>query len=178
MPRYRRSHRRVALFAVAILALVVARSLAPDPTIQIDAHAGGLTPGIYEIERAVDGDTLVVRGGRLRIRLQGVDTPETVKEGVPVQPWGPEASSFTKAFIRDASGKLRVEVDGEPRDQHGRYLAFLWHDDRMLNAELLRHGLARATLQYDFSERKKEVLRAAQREARKAAVGIWADRNR
>jgi micrococcal nuclease len=179
MPRYRRSRLREALVAAVLLALAFLRWFSDDADRDATAGAGaGLHPGIYQIARVVDGDTLVVEGGRIRIRLQGVDTPETVKEGVPVQRWGPEASAFTKAFIADGQGRVRVEVDGESRDQHGRYLAFLWLGKRMLNEELVRQGLARATLQYDFSERKKEVLRAAQRDARRSAVGIWSDSDR
>src|SRR5690606_16156473 len=52
------------------------------------AHAG-LTPGIYEVERVVDGDTLLLSDGHRRFRLQGVDTPETVKPDTPVEKWGP-----------------------------------------------------------------------------------------
>jgi micrococcal nuclease len=158
-----------------VLALAVLRLLSGDTNQDSSGSnsPAGLRPGVYEVERVVDGDTLVLNDGRARIRLQGVDTPETVKEHSPVEPWGPDASAFTKAFIADAGGKVRIEIDGEPLDQHGRYLGFLWHGERMLNEELVRNGLARATLQYDFSERKKGVLRRAQREARRAHLGMW-----
>jgi micrococcal nuclease len=166
------------LAAAAVLALAVLRWLTGAPP--DDAPVGGritgsLKPGMYQIERVVDGDTLILRDRRLRVRLQGIDTPETVKEDSPVEPWGPEASAFTKRFVSDANGMVRVEIDGEPLDQHGRHLAFMWHGKRLLNEELVREGLARATLQYDFSERKKERLRSAQREARRASRGIWSD---
>jgi micrococcal nuclease len=132
-----------------------------------------LKPGVHEVDRVIDGDTLILGARRLRVRLQGVDSPETVKPESPVEPWGPEASDFTNQFIRNAKGFVRVEIDGEPMDQHGRHLAFLWDGDRLLNEELVRNGFARATLHYDFSERKKERLRRAQRDAKRDAVGIW-----
>jgi micrococcal nuclease len=175
MPRFRRTRWRELSIAAAVLALAGLRLLTGGPQLvtSTSAAAGKLQPGIYEVERIVDGDTLVLKHGRMRIRLQGVDTPETVQEDTPDEPWGPEASAFTKTFVDEARGRLRVEIDGEPLDQHGRYLAFLWHGDRLLNEELVRNGLARATLQYDFSERKKDRLRQAQREAKRATIGIW-----
>lgn len=123
--------------------------------------------------RVVDGDTLLVEGVPERVRLQGIDTPETVKENAPVEPWGPEATAFTKAFIAAAGGRIRIEVDGEPRDRHGRFLAFVWHEERLLNEELIRAGLARAMLRYSYGAAKKSRFRAAQREAQAAARGIW-----
>jgi micrococcal nuclease len=176
MARYRRSRGREFAVAAVLLLLALVRWLGGWPSTDETTRgttATGLSPGVYRVERVVDGDTLVLHGGRLRLRLQGVDTPETVKEDSPVEPWGPEASLFTKRFIRESNGEVRIEIDGEPRDQHGRFLAFVWRGERLLNAELVRNGLARATLQYDFSERKKEVLRKAQREAKRAGVGIW-----
>jgi micrococcal nuclease len=176
MARYRRSRWRDALFALAVLLLVVIRIWNGGLTADV-AHgpyaAGQLKPGVYEVERVVDGDTLLLKERQLRVRLQGVDTPETVKDNTPVQPWGPEASAYTKAFVRDAGGRVRVEIDGEPRDQHGRHLAFVWHGDRLLNEELVRQGLARPTLHYDFSQAKKDLLRRADRVARRDAVGRW-----
>jgi micrococcal nuclease len=176
MARYRRSRWR-ELIAVAIVLLLFAFRWWSDGAMgeppADGAVAGNLKPGVYEVDRVVDGDTLIIGERRLRIRLQGVDSPETVKPESPVEPWGPEASDFTKQFIRDAKGFVRVEIDGEPTDQHGRHLAFLWDGDRLLNEELVRNGLARATLHYDFSERKKERLRRAQRDAKRNEVGIW-----
>src|SRR5688572_16568738 len=160
MRRYRRSYGRELIVLAVVVLLVVLRLLSDEPANvgSRGAAAGRLEPGPYQVLRIVDGDTLLLERDRMRVRLQGIDTPETVKEDAPVEPWGPEASEFTKAFVRAAGGQLRLEIDGEPLDQHGRHLAFAWAGERMLNEELVRHGLARATLYYDFSERRKEVL--------------------
>jgi micrococcal nuclease len=174
--RYRRTRWREAIVGIALLVLAALRIWTGDDTDIASRgryNAGELKPGVYEVERVVDGDTLLLKERRLRVRLQGVDTPETVKENTPVEPWGPEASEYTKAFIREARGRVRVDVDGEPRDQHGRHLAFIWHGDRLLNEELVRQGLARPTLQYDFSQSKKDLLRRADQAARRDAVGRW-----
>lgn len=161
--------------AAVVLVLVAVRWWSGDDANSPPASylGGGLRPGIYHVERVVDGDTIVLRGVPERLRLQGIDTPETVKEDTPVQPWGPEATAFTKAFVAEAGGRLRVEVDGEPRDRHGRYLAFVWHEHRMLNEELLQEGFARTLLQFDYGSAKKSRFRKAQRAAQKAERGIW-----
>ncbi len=176
MPRYRRSRWREFITVAVVLLLIAFRWWSEDTTLDTPpggTPADGLKPGVYEVDRVVDGDTLILRSRRLRVRLQGVDSPETVKPESPIEPWGPEASDFTNQFIRDAKDFVRVEIDGEPMDQHGRHLAFLWDGDRLLNEELVRNGLARATLHYDFSERKKERLRRAQRDAKRDGMGIW-----
>jgi micrococcal nuclease len=164
------------LAAIAVLLVIALRWFSGEPSAETphDGYvAGELKPGIYEVDRVIDGDTLLLKDKQVRVRLQGVDTPETVKEDTPVQPWGPEASAYTKAFVREAGDRVRVEIDGEPLDQHGRYLAFVWHGERLLNEELVRNGLARATLQYDFGQKKKDLLRRAQQQAQRESLGKW-----
>ena len=135
----------------------------------------GLQERTYRVLRVVDGDTLLFEHERTRARLQGIDTPETVKENTPVEDWGPEATQYTKQFVRDADGMVRIEIDGESTDQYGRKLVFVWHDGRLLNEELVRAGLAKAKLGYDYSDAKKQRLRRAQTEAQRAKRGIWSN---
>jgi len=132
-----------------------------------------LPEGDYQLRRVVDGDTLLLRD-EMRVRLMGVDTPETVKEDTPVEPWGPEATQFTREFT--SGGNLRLQFDRERVDQYGRYLAYVWVGDRMLNEELLRAGLARWEPGYHYSQAMKNRFRKAQREAQEAHRGIWSGR--
>src|ERR1700761_8909798 len=67
-----------------------------------------LSPGEHRVVRAVDGDTLLIAPHE-RLRLIGVNAPETVKPDWPVEPWGPEASAFTKEFV--SGGTVRLEFD-------------------------------------------------------------------
>lgn len=131
-----------------------------------------LTEGFYEVERVVDGDTLLLTN-HARVRLIGADTPETVRPGHPVEAWGPEATAFTKSFVADK--KVRLEFDRERVDRYGRFLAYVWVGDSLLSEELIRRGLARAGLEYRFSPTVKRRLRNAQEEARNARLGIWSD---
>jgi micrococcal nuclease len=113
--------------------------------------------------------------GGARVRLEGVDTPETVREDYPVEPWGPEASAFTKEFVRKAGGRVKLTFGNERLDDYGRYLAFVWDGERMLNEELVRAGLAEARLGWNFSNNLKRRLRIAQEDAQRAERGIWSD---
>jgi len=85
--------------------------------------------------RAVDGDTLLLDRNE-RVRLIGVDTPETVDPRRPVQRFGKEASAFTK---RMAEGKkIRLKYDQDRKDRFGRTLAYVYLEDgTFLNAEII-----------------------------------------
>ncbi|MFH1266468.1 MAG: thermonuclease family protein, partial [Planctomycetota bacterium] len=108
-----------------------------------------------------------------RIRLQGIDTPESVKPNHPVEPFGPEASEFTRRFVAEGGGRVRLQFDRERVDKYGRFLAYVWVDDRMLNEELLRAGLATAETGFRYSKAMKDRFRRAEDEAKAAGRGIW-----
>jgi len=133
-----------------------------------------LTEAIHEVRRVVDGDTLLMASGA-RVRLEGIDTPETVREDYPVEEWGPEASRFTKDFVQQAHNRVKLTFGNDRLDDYGRYLAFVWDGDKMLNEELVRAGLAEARLGWNFSSNLKRRLRLAEDEARRAKRGIWSD---
>lgn len=137
---------------------------------------GQLEEGIHQVRRVVDGDTLLMESGA-RVRLQGINTPETVKEDSPVEAWGPEASQFTKDFVHHANNRVRLTFSLERKDRFDRFLAFVWDGEVMLNEELVRAGLAQARLDYRYSGLMKRRLAQAQEEARRAGRGIWSKTN-
>jgi micrococcal nuclease len=129
--------------------------------------------------RVVDGDTLDVEPRDFnrpdtRIRLWGVDTPETVKPETPPQHFGPEASAWVH---RQCEGRrLRLELDPkrDPRGKHLRLLAYVYlPDGRMLNRELIRQGYGYADPR--FEHRFDDEFAALQAEARAARRGLWKD---
>ena len=177
--RVRRNSWPRVLVVLAVLMLVAVRvwyerdSFEPPASQNPRRADGTLQADQYRVLRVIDGDTLLLEYARTRVRLQGIDTPETVKKDTPVKDWGPEATQYTKRFVQDAEGRVRIEIDGEAVDRYGRQLVFVWHNDRLLNEELVRQGLARAKLAYDYSEAKKQQLRAAEDEAQRSRLGIW-----
>ena len=130
------------------------------------------------VDRCVDGDTIVVLSGNLKekVRLLGIDTPETVKKSTPIQAFGPEASDYTKKRIEESDRYVYLKVDGDRTDQYGRRLALVYldeHENNLLNKELVERGLARAELKYHYSTAMKEVFSNAQKKAQTDRLGIW-----
>ena len=137
-----------------------------------------LQEGVYRVERVVDGDTLLLSNG-VRVRLMGIDTPETVKPNSEVEPFGPEASAFTKEAVARSGYRVYIRQDCDRFDKYNRNLAFVFlgnsdgADVPFLNEELVRAGLARAIMTFNYSPAIKRRLKKAQREAIDAKRGIW-----
>ena len=133
------------------------------------------------VVRVIDGDTFVARlaGAGLAareetVRLIGVDTPETVHPTLGVEPFGPQASEFTRQLLRPGT-PVRLELDVQQRDRYGRLLAYVYlPDGRMLNAELLKAGLAQVYTVPPNVRYAEEFLRW-QRQARQARAGLWGE---
>jgi micrococcal nuclease len=126
------------------------------------------------VVRVVDGDTIVVSvGGREdRVRYIGVDTPESVKPGTPVQCYAKRAS---KENARLAAGRtVRLVSDAEPRDRYGRRLAYVYRQDDglFLNLALVRGGYARPLTIAPNVAHAGEIAAAAST-ARRAGRGLW-----
>ena len=122
--------------------------------------------------RVVDGDTIEIElGGTSEdLRLIGIDTPETVKPGTPVQCYGPRASSFTHGLLEGRT--VRVVFGVERRDVYGRLLGYVRLGDRMVNAILVRRGLAR-TLTIPPNDRFAPLFDRLELRAARAGRGLW-----
>ncbi len=121
------------------------------------------------VVRVVDGDTLLL-DRKERVRLIGVDTPETVDLRRPVQRFGKEASAFTKRMVEGK--KVRLEYDRDRKDRFGRTLAYVHLEDgTFLNAEIVKQGYGHAYTQFPF--KYLEEFRGYEREAREAQRGLW-----
>ena len=123
-----------------------------------------------KVDRVVDGDTLVV--GEERVRLIGVDTPESVKPGTPVECFAKKASAFTAQLVEGK--RVRLVTDVEARDRYDRLLAYVYRrsDGLFVNAELVRRGYATAlTIPPNVKYAKR--LAALARKAREEGRGLW-----
>ena len=123
----------------------------------------------------VDGDTIDVSvgGHRERVRLIGIDTPETNKPNTPVQCYGPEASTFTKSLL-PSDVPLHLERDVVARDDYGRMLAYVYlaGDGEFVNLTIIRSGFARPLTIAPNAAHANEFIAAA-REAEAGNVGLW-----
>lgn len=171
---------------ILVVAVIVVMLLLPRPPI-----AGLPAEGEHKVLRCVDGDTIILENSAFpgndqkgyRVRLIGADTPETVHPRIPEQPFGKEASEFTKKMIADSGNLVRIEFDGAEFDKYERVLALVFvktpGGELMLNEELVREGLARAMVAsrsgqvYDFSLEMKQRLLGLEAEARRTKRGIW-----
>jgi endonuclease YncB( thermonuclease family) len=128
-------------------------------------------PASGVVERVVDGDTFVLASGD-RVRMIGIDTPETVHPTRGVEPYGKQASDFSKSLL---SGKrVRLVYDVQARDRYGRLLAYVYlADGTFVNAELVKRGYAQVST-YPPNVKHQDTFLALQREARSANRGLWA----
>ncbi len=132
--------------------------------------------GLRKVVRVVDGDTLVLSPDE-KIRLIGVNTPETKHPKKPVECFGQQAKEFTKKMV--SGKKMRLEFDEVNRalghkDRYGRTLAYVYLDDgTFLNAEIIRQGYGHAYTGFPF--RYLEQFRSLERQARRRGTGLWLD---
>jgi len=130
----------------------------------------------FRVMKVVDGDTIDIDIGDAnnsytRIRLLGIDAPETKSQYTEVKYFGPEAAEFTAKL---ALGKqVTVYLDEHStRGKYGRLLAYVQlSDDRFLNEVLVTEGFAYTDLRFRHSlYRRYEQLLAS---ARRQKKGLW-----
>ena len=125
---------------------------------------------IQRVTRVIDGDTVVL-ASLGTVRLIGVDTPETVDPRKAVQYFGKEASAFLTTLV--LGNDVRIAYDSQRTDRYHRTLAYLYlADGTFVNLEIVRQGYGHAYLTFPFQ--MMDVFRAAERDAREAARGLWA----
>lgn len=136
----------------------------------------GSAAAIARVVRVVDGDTIEARfdGTVEDVRYIGVDTPETVKPGTPVQCFGHRASAFNQRLA--AGRRVRLVFGVERRDVYGRLLAYVYittpSRPLFVNAMLLRRGLAR-TLTIPPNTRYSALFARLERIAARSGRGLW-----
>lgn len=168
------ARRRAILLLSPVLALVLVVT-ATGRGASTTAFSGDAEPGAAVVERAVDGDTLRVRiGGKAEsVRLIGIDTPESVRPGTPVECFAKEAAARLRALV-PAGTRVRLERDVEARDRYGRLLAYVFRrrDGLFVNLALAREGYAQVATHPPNVAHTADFVTAAT-EAREAGLGLW-----
>lgn len=138
-----------------------------------------ISPGTVEanaeVEFVIDGDTIdvFIDGREERVRLIGIDTPETKKPNTPIECFGPEATSFTESLL-PVGTPVRLERDIVNRDDFGRLLAYVYRaeDGIFVNYEVLRQGFG-TPLSIAPNTTHIDLFVDAARAAEANDVGIW-----
>ena len=149
----------------------------------IAACTGGTAPvadGRATVTGVVDGDTIDVEiaGRTERVRLIGIDTPETKKPDSPVECYGPEASAFTASLLPIGT-EVFIERDIVGRDDYGRLLGYVHLVDAdgrtttFANLEIVEQGYA-GPLTIEPNSTFARDFAAAARRAERADLGMWA----
>ena len=130
---------------------------------------------LITILKVIDGDTvdIDVDGRTERVRLIGVNTPETKHPTKPIECFGPEASAYLKQLLPRGTA-VRIERDVEARDRYGRLLLYLYlgSNDLFINLDLVSRGYGTPmSIEPNTFHRNNFVRAAAQAEA--AHVGRW-----
>jgi micrococcal nuclease len=98
---------------------------------------------LITILKVIDGDTvdIDINGNTERVRLIGVNTPETKHPTKPIECFGPEASAHLTQLLPKGT-HVRIERDIEARDRYGRMLLYLYResDNLFINLDLVSHG--------------------------------------
>jgi endonuclease YncB( thermonuclease family) len=131
----------------------------------------------FHVVNVIDGDTIDIGIPDssyifTRIRLLGVDTPETKDPNLPVQYFGPEATDFTTKLALRRQVTVYLDNANRIRDKYGRLLTYIQlPDGRFLNEVLLSEGFAYADLRFRHSFFNK--YRQLESSARSLKKGLW-----
>ncbi|MFV8279771.1 thermonuclease family protein [Mycobacteroides abscessus] len=127
--------------------------------------------------RVVDGDTITVAAdqrGRLKVRIIGLNTPETVRKNWSVGCGGPQASAYAKATLADQRVQLVTDPTQDATDRYGRTLAaVILSDGRNYAVEAVRQGYGKAYIYGHKPSRWAAEIAAAENQAKATQAGLW-----
>lgn len=166
-----------AIIAVLILSLTLPEALRAPKDVPETAppEAASATSTVWTVTKVVDGDTIdaTVAEETVRVRLLGINTPESVDPRRPVECFGKEASSFAKELLLGETVRLEADPTQDDRDRYGRLLRHVFlADGTHVNLKLVAEGYAHEYT-YERAGRYQEILRDAERAARVSQEGLW-----
>lgn len=141
-------------------------------------HSSVAADGVRQsgtVVRVVDGDTAVVRiGGRnMRVRFLGVDTPESVKRGHPVECFAREASAFTKHNLEGRRVIVESDLSQDTYDRYGRLVGYVWVRNVLFNERIIREGYGFEYTYKGVPYRYQREFKEAEQDARIHSRGLW-----
>lgn len=144
------------------------------PTLSASCPVADESARPTSIAKVIDGDTLELAGGK-RVRIIGINAPETHDTRGQGQPYASQSRDFLKKLIRSSDSLVLLEAGIEKHDRHGRQLAYLFDSNgRSITEQLIKQGLAaRATV--PPNSRYADCYQQAEDRARQNKSGLWQD---
>ena len=128
--------------------------------------------GQFKVTHVNDGDTVHVagNGGKIKIRLVGIDAPETSKKkNQPGQPFSRKSTKHLADLVLNKS----VEVKSYGTGRYGRTLGVVFIDGKDMNLEMVKAGLAEVYRGKAPGGLNIKPYWSAETEAKKAGIGMW-----
>ena len=148
-----------------------------EATINGISIKGDRTRYKVKLIKKVDGDTIIVNfnNKELKVRYLLIDTPETVKPGIEVQKYGPEASELNDKLLSNAKD-VEIEFDVyEKEDKYHRALCYVYADEKNIQEELLLAGLAEIKYVKPPDTRYLDKFKKAQNKAKSNKRNLWSN---
>lgn len=164
----------ILLFATLIYQKETGVSLPTGETpVRTDPGEEGAIPSVIlaRVTRVIDGDTFEIESGE-HVRLIGVDAPESVKPGTPVECFGKASSGYLRMLIEGK--EVRLERDRTDRDRYDRLLRYAYLGDMLINENIVREGYAESVA-YKPDTAKQEIFDHAEALAKAEQRGRWAE---
>lgn len=160
--------------ATALLALLIALGQQLGWFEASKLVSAPVAPGYYKVLKVFDGDTIAVdmNGKEEKVRMIGIDTPETHDPRKAVECFGHAASDFTTSLIGISNVRLEADPTNQNRDRYDRLLRYVYlPDGRLVNLEIIASGYGFAYTSFPFT--KIQLFREAEKQAREMNRGLW-----
>jgi micrococcal nuclease len=164
-------------FLMGLILSLVLGACSSKPLPNLDVAMSTLDTKRYTVilDRCTDGDTarFWISGRSVAVRFLSIDTPELAKDGLPAQPYAQEAAALTCSNLQGAT-QIVLELDpiAGIEDQYGRWLAYVWVDDVLLQEILIEAGFADLRYAHDLSLYDAQLLRILEI-TQQRRIGRW-----
>jgi endonuclease YncB( thermonuclease family) len=148
-----------------LVACALAVGFMSGPSVHGAAPSSGSDSLVAGVAQVVDGDTIVV--GETRVRLEGIDAPETSQTCQRRRLGWWACGTVATNHLASLIGDRPISCSPRGRDKYGRMLAVCFVDGRDINAAMVRQGYAWAFVKYSSTYVREEA------QARAEGVGIW-----
>lgn len=158
--------KKIAILLVAVFIVILEQYLPKEEIVREQ----------YLVTRVIDGDTLVIdmNGEEERLRIIGIDTPESVRPNTPVECLSLEAGEYTKSMLENEYIETEYDDTQGNRDKYDRLLRHVFIDDINFGEKIIQDGYA-YEYTYDMPYTYQREYVEAERYARENEVGLWSD---